>query len=153
MEVVQPWARTFKCRGKTSTPAMADMVHFNAQIPLDVLPQVLRQAGHRGVYVTPRDEQGAPKAGWSIVWISSQKAEVARLALGTPFGIRVADADYHDVFCKLRPDDQPKARVAVSVAMGPGPFLACQNHKSTGPSAVAAWCLEAPTRGLAGLAR
>ena len=91
-----------------------------------MLPQVLRQAGHRGVYVTPRDEQGAPKAGWSIAWISSQKAEVARLALGTPeqaglvrakerFGIRVADADYHDVFCKLRPNDQPQARVAVQL--------------------------------------
>ena len=79
---VQPWARSFRYKAKPSTPGQCDAVQFNAMIPKDQLRQVLRASGHHGVYVVPRDDQGQLLPGWSVVWLSGSKADIARLALG-----------------------------------------------------------------------
>ena len=121
---VQPWARSFKAKGKPVAAHLAETMQFNAVVPSELLPQLLRQSGHQGVYVTPRDEQGRLMQGWSIVWMTSDRAEAQRTALGVSeqaglirakdrYGLRVKDADFDAVFCRLKPDQKPKAKVAV----------------------------------------
>ena len=62
--------------------------------------------------MTPHDEQGQVRDGWSVLWIFSCKAEAACLVLGVSqqaglvrpkdrYGIRVSREDYGQVFRKL----------------------------------------------------
>ena len=125
LPTAQPWARSFRSQGKPTTPALSDQV-FNAMIPKDQLPQALKASGHNGVYLVPRNDQGRIQGGWSIIWLTSCKADLARTALGVSeqcglvrskdrLGLRVADADYEAVFKRLRPDQVLRSRVAVQL--------------------------------------
>ena len=158
LSTMQPWARTFKAQGRVTVPAMSDMIHFNACVPLLTLPQLLRSSGHEGVYVTPRNEQGHIREGWSVISVSSSKAEAARLALGATqqaglvrskdrYGIRVSSDDYDQVFRKLKPEQEPRAPLAVQKL-----FKLCPTPAGT-PESIRQWttALNWPVKVLKGL--
>ena len=121
---LQPWARSFRLKGRSAVPSTCDAVQFNAMIPKNALPQVLKASGHQGVYVVPRDNKGQLLAGWSVVWLPGSKADIARVALsvveqaGTvrsrgKFGLRVPDADFEGLHKRLRPDQMLRPKVSV----------------------------------------
>ena len=124
LATAQPWARSFRSKGKPSAPALSDQVQFNAMIPKDQLHQALKASGHNCIYLVPRDDQGQISQGWSIIWLTGCKADLARTALSVSeqvglvrskdrFGLRVTNDDYESVFKRLRPDQAPRSRVAV----------------------------------------
>ena len=145
LPAVRPWARVFKLRGRPATPAVADFLQFNALIPAEVLQQLMRLSGYQGVYITPRDDQGRLRAGWSVVWLSADRSEVARVALGVPtqcglvragarYGIRVPEADFADVFKKLKPDQVPKNQLSIQHL-----FKLCPTPLGTTESSLLQW--------------
>ena len=122
--VRQPSARVFKWQGKTTTPAHCDFVQFQALVPEAVLPDVLRNSGHKGAYVVPRDNEGQIRAGWEVIWISASKQETMRASLAvrqqagivrakSRFGIRVPAACFDEVFKSLKPGFEPRPRINV----------------------------------------
>ena len=138
---VQPWARSFRFKGKPSTPAQCDAVQFNAMIPKDCLEKVLKSSGHHGVYVVPRHDQGQLMKGWSVVWLNGTQADIARLALGVAeqvgvvrsrdrYGLRIADDCFEGVFKHLRPDQVPRPKVTVQYLFKISPLPVGTNEPS-----------------------
>ena len=145
LQSVQPWARIFKRNGKNTSPTLADSLQFNAVVPAELLTSLLRQSGHQGAYVTPRDEQGRLRPGWAVVWLSNNKPDAARLSLSVPeqlglvrskarWGIRVKDTDFAEVSKRLRPDHVPRSQVSVQLL-----FKLCPTPLGATESAILQW--------------
>ena len=110
----QPWARHFKHNNQPATQSCCNQVQFSAKVETAALPTLLKESGHNRAYLTARSMNGHLLEGWSVIWISSDKADATRQAIATTqqcglvrskgrYGIRVADADFSQVYKALKP--------------------------------------------------
>ena len=112
--LAQPWARAFRRNQAPSTPELCDQLQFCAKVEHSRLPDLLQMSGHNGIYVTPRKWDGRILEGWVVIWMASDKSEVAKMAMTLQhqaglvrsrhrFGIRAPEAHYEEMFRKLKP--------------------------------------------------
>ena len=140
-----PWARVFLCRGRPSTPQLADVVSFHARIDHTELDQTLRLSGHNHVYALPKTWSKQPHPDFSILWLGPIRAEALRAALQVPeqrgitrnrdkYGLRVCSTAYGKAFSQLHPGQEVPKKLQISLMFRAGPFPA-----EVGPSDIEAW--------------
>ena len=137
----QPWGRIFKLDGKITAPSHCNFVQFQAHVPSESLPSLLRLSGHRRAYIVPRDAEGQLLPGWAVVWVSQHKAEALRASLSVRdqagvvrakgrYGIRVPESSYETTFKLLKPQSEPQPRVQVKHLYRICPVPAGANEKA-----------------------
>ena len=115
-----PWGRSYRLDSKPSSPSECNSIQFHCRVQRSGLLALLRLSGHNHIYITPKTWSNEVLPGFVIIWLSSDRAEAARLCMQIPdqqlglirsrqrFGVRVAEASYQTAWTKLKPGvDQP----------------------------------------------
>ena len=130
----EPWGRKFTSKGRNSTPALADVIMFQARVDQKACDALLAHSGHNGVYIVPRRLDQTLVSGYSVVWLGASRAEAIKASLQVPgqlglvrskdrYGLRVPESRHDAVFQQLKPGQAVPAKVTVSklFRMGPVP--------------------------------
>ena len=130
----EPWGRKFTSKGRSSTPALADVIMFQARVDQKACDALLAHSGHNGVYIVPRRLDQTLVSGYSVVWLGASRAEAIKASLQVPgqlglvrskdrYGLRVPESRHDAVFQQLKPGQAVPAKVTVSklFRMGPVP--------------------------------
>ena len=157
--ITSPWGRSYRAKGRASTPLLCDSFLFRAKVPAALLPGLLQKSGYNHVYVVPRTVENRPLPGWRIIWLTATRAEAVRQAALLPsqhglvrsrnkFGVRVPSQNFAEAFQKLKPTDTVPIDIEVRELYKLGPV-----HIGATSDKIAAWAtaLKWPVRVLRSL--
>ena len=124
----KPWGRTFQKDGLTVDAAIATSMQFHCEMTKGPrFEAMLKRSGFNNIFVTPKDETGAPSKHWRVIWLSMTPLEIeskttaisgtAGMIKGKKaIGLRVEEHAFAAAWRKLKPDvDPPDQRILAHV--------------------------------------
>lgn len=120
--IKNPWGRTFRQGRNPCSPADATSVQFHTEIMIKDLRRLLHRSGFNKVYVTPKEQGGAPSQEWRIIWTSETPQNLEAQTMSQPgaaglvkgsknFGLRVEPAAFDQVWHLLHPGEEPPKQI------------------------------------------
>eukprot|EP00438_Fugacium_kawagutii_P027555 Skav207074 [mRNA] locus=scaffold1909:297835:302331:+ [translate_table: standard] len=118
--VTAMWGKSFKDGKQTTSPLASKSLQVHCSIKEDSLTHLLRESGHSGVWVTPKNADGKPCDRWKMIWLGSDitlpnaKIKAAKVPQacglaksGPRFAIRVPKAVFTASWKQIFPDTEP----------------------------------------------
>eukprot|EP00434_Breviolum_minutum_P009100 symbB.v1.2.008015.t1/scaffold498.1/size458234/7 len=111
----KPWARTFK-DGNLKVPIeLATTIQFFAEFDATKFNGLLQRSGFNRIFISPKNETGAPHDNWKVIWVTGNNQQVesqaaslsgaAGLVKGKKsLGIRIDSSAFEQAWRILKPN-------------------------------------------------